>query len=225
MRAVPQDIGTSRKLAVQVVVAVWQSSIAAIWSYLCSHYPNSLRLNALKLSSFECLAFKSKPPSTVLFLLIYRPPKPNSSFIPEMSNLLETLCTSSADVITLGDMNIHVDSSSCRFAAEFLQLLDCFNFKQLVDAPTHIRGHTLDLVITNSAPLTNLQVYDLGVSDHKVVSVELLSSLNLSKHKHNICFRNLKRINKGTLDSGLSAPFHTLLIARRSSGILQQPPQ
>lgn len=112
-----------------------------------------------ELSSFECLAFKCKSPSPVLFLLIYRPPKPNSSFIPEVSNLLTTFCTSSTDVIILGDMNIQVDNPSCRLSAEFLQLLDCFNLKQLVDVPTHTKRHTLDLVITNSASLINLQVY------------------------------------------------------------------
>ncbi|KAL6466824.1 hypothetical protein MHYP_G00246280 [Metynnis hypsauchen] len=156
-----------------------------------------------ELSSFECLAFKSKHLSSVLFLLIYRPPKPNSSFILEISNLLATFCSSSADVIILGDMNIHVDIPSCRSATEFLQLLDCLNLKQLVVAPTHIRGHTLDLVITNSAPLKNLQVYDLGVSDHKVVSMELLSSVNPSKPKRYICFRNLKKINPAHLAADL----------------------
>lgn len=92
-------------------------------------------------SSFECLAFTCKIPSPVLFLLIYRPPNPNSSFVTEMSHLLTTFCTSSADVIILGDMNIHVDTPSCRFAAEFLQLLDCFNLKQLVDVPAHQGAH------------------------------------------------------------------------------------
>lgn len=92
------------------------------------------------LTSFECLAFKCKRPSHVLFLLIYRPPKPNPAFIPEMSNLLTTFCTSAADVVILGDMNIHIDTPSCRSADEFLQLLDYL--KQLVDVPTHSRGHT-----------------------------------------------------------------------------------
>ncbi len=155
------------------------------------------------LTSFECLAFKCKPPSPsplppsspVVFLLIYRPPQPNPAFIPEMSNLLTIFCTSSADVVILGDMNIHVDTPSCRSAADFLQLLDCFNLNQLVDVPTHCRGHTLDLVITNSALLTNLHVYDLGVSDHKADSMELPSSSSLSNPKRNIRFRNLKNIN------------------------------
>lgn len=156
-----------------------------------------------ELSSFECLAFKCKSLSPVLFLLMYRPPKPNPLFITEMSNLLTTFCTSSADVIILGDMNIHVDTPSCRFAAEFLQLLDCFNLKQLVGVPTHTRGHTLDLVITNSAPLTNLHAYDLGVSDHKAISMVLPSPSSLSKPKRNICFRKLKNINQELLEADL----------------------
>ncbi|XP_055022551.1 uncharacterized protein LOC129412584 [Boleophthalmus pectinirostris] len=135
-----------------------------------------LELSSISLpptSSCECLAFKCKPPFPVTVLLIYRPPKPNSAFIPEMADLLSTLCTTSANTIILGDINIHVDSPSCKPAADFLQLLDTFNLQQHVDVPTHSRGHTLDLVISNSAPISNLQVYDLGVSDHKVVSMEL----------------------------------------------------
>lgn len=120
-------------------------------------------------SSCKCLTFKWKPP----VLLIYRPPKPNFSFILEMSDLLTTLCTTSANIIILGDINIHVDTHTSYHAADFLQLLDCLNLQQHVNVPTHYRGHTLNLVISNFVPISNLQVYDLGVSDHKVVSMEL----------------------------------------------------
>ncbi|KAG1926087.1 hypothetical protein F2P79_025107, partial [Pimephales promelas] len=156
-----------------------------------------------ELTSFECLAFKCQHPLSTTILLIYRPPKPNPSFIPEISNLLSTFCTMSANTIVLGDMNIHVNSSTCRFAAEFLQLLDCFNLTQLVDAPTHTRGHTLDLVITNSVYLSNLLVYDLGVSDHKAISMEMSSPSPFTKPKRQISFRNLKNINHETMTSDL----------------------
>ena len=84
-------------------------------------------------SSCECLAFKVKPPFPMTVLLTYRPPKSNSAFIPEISDLLTTLCTSSANIIILGDINIHVDTPSCLPAAEFLQLLDSLNLQQHVD--------------------------------------------------------------------------------------------
>lgn len=80
-------------------------------------------------------------------------------------------------------MNIHIDTPSCRYVAELLQLLDSFNLKQLVDVPTHIRELTLDLVITTSVHPTNPQVFDLGVSDHKVISMELPSPSSHSKQK------------------------------------------
>lgn len=154
-------------------------------------------------SSFECLAFKCKHPLSTTILLIYRPPKPNSAFIPEISNLLSTICTQCANIILLGDMNIHVNSSTCCSATEFLQLLDCFNLTQLVDAPTHNRGHTLDLVITNSAHLSDLLVYDLGVSDHKAISMKMSLPTVLIKPKRQICFRNLNNINPDILASDL----------------------
>ena len=150
-------------------------------------------------SSCECLAFKFKPPFSMTVLLIYRPPKSNSAFIPEISDLLTTLCISSANIIILGDINIHVDTPSCPPAAEFLQLLDSLNLQQHVDVPTHSKGHTLDLVISNSAPISNLLVYDLGVSDHKIVSMELPFPPPYAKPKRQIHFRNLKKINKDAL--------------------------
>ncbi|KAM3870716.1 uncharacterized protein ACN63O_004795 [Diretmus argenteus] len=95
----------------------------------------------------------------------------------------------------LGDINIHVNNPSCHFAAEFLQVLDCHNLQQHVAVPTHSKGHTLDLVITNSAPVNNLQVHDLGVSDHKAISMELPFPSPHTKPKRQIHFRKVKNIN------------------------------
>ncbi|XP_060929417.1 uncharacterized protein LOC133003646 [Limanda limanda] len=51
---------------------------------------------------------------------------------------------------------------SMTFAADFLSVLECLGLQQHVEVPTHTKGHTLDLVITDSASISNLQVYDLG---------------------------------------------------------------
>lgn len=162
----------------------------------------NLELSSISLpatSSCECLAFKCKPLFPMTVLLIYRPPKPNSAFIPEMSDLLTAPCTTSASIIIFGHITIHVDTPSCHHAADFLQLIDSLNLQQHVDVPTHSRGHTLDLVISNSAPISNLQVYDLGVSDHKVVSMELPFPSHHTKPKRQIHFRNLNKINPDAL--------------------------
>lgn len=150
-------------------------------------------LTILELSSSECLAFSCKPPFPMTVLLIYRPPKTNTGFISELYNFLLTFCTTSSNILILGDFNIHVNNPTCHFASEFLQLLECLNLRQHVDVPTHIKGNTLDLVITESASLGPPTVYDLGVSNHKVISVELPFLCSYTKPKCVMRFRNLKK--------------------------------
>ncbi|KAJ8380507.1 hypothetical protein SKAU_G00012850 [Synaphobranchus kaupii] len=135
----------------------------------------------------------------MIILLIYRPPKPNPSFLPEISDLLTSLCSTSANIVILGDFNIHVDSPSGHSVVDFLSLLECLDLKQLVKVPTHTRGHILDLVITDSVPITHLQVTDLGVSDHKAVFMELAFLPPLAKSKRCMHFRNWKKISPASL--------------------------
>ncbi len=51
-------------------------------------------------------------------------------------------------------------------AKDFLSLLDCFNFTQFVNVPTHCKGHTLDLLMANYAFVTTV---DVGLSDHSAI--------------------------------------------------------
>lgn len=44
----------------------------------------------------------------------------------------------------IGDFNLH--DLSCSMASDFLSITDSFNFIQHVSGPTHVKGHTLDLV-------------------------------------------------------------------------------
>ena len=165
-----------------------------------------LKLSPLQmpdLSSMECLAFKCKHPYPMTVLLIYRPPKPNSSFIPEISDLLTSLCSISTNIVIVGDLNIHVDNPSCLFAADFLNVLECLGLQQHVEVPTHTKGHTLDLVITDTALINNIQVYDLGVSDHKVVSMAFTFMLPTTTLRRQMSFRNWKKIDAATMSMDL----------------------
>lgn len=84
-------------------------------------------------------------------------------------------------------LNIHIDTPLCHLSSDILQVLDNFTLKQHVNVPTHSRGHTLDL----------------GVSDHKVVSMELQYLCLHIKSKCQINFRNLKNIDHGSLSLDL----------------------
>ena len=96
----------------------------------------------------------------------------------------------STNTVIVGDMNINVDNPCCHFVVGFLSLIEFLGLKQHVDVPTHTRWRTLELVITDSAPINNLQVYDLGVSNHKVVSMALTFLSPPTKLRRPMLFRN-----------------------------------
>lgn len=62
-------------------------------------------------------------------------------------------------------------------ASEFLTLTESFHFKQCVSGPTHIRGHTLDLVFSLGLNIDQLSVMDLNVSDHSCIFFNLSSNV------------------------------------------------
>lgn len=92
------------------------------------------------------------------------PPAPPNTFIAELTELLTFVCSKASSTLLLGDFKIHVDSSSCSFAAGFLSVLDCFNISQHVLCPIYVKGHTLDLVCSTGTLPSHLQCLDLAVS-------------------------------------------------------------
>jgi len=153
------------------------------------------------LSSMECLAFNCKSPYFMTVLLIDRPPKPNPSFLSEISDLFASFCTMSTKVVIVGDLNIHVDTPSCQFSADFLSVLEWLGLQQHVEVPTHTKGHTLDLVITDSASISNLEVYDLGVSTKCTQGPWFLCCLLLDLIVKS--FQNWKSIDSATMTMDL----------------------
>ena len=110
----------------------------------------------------------------VLILIIYRPPKPNSVFIQEFSELLSYFMSKFDSVLILVDFKIHV----C-FITDFLDVLDYFNLTQTVNEPTHAKGHTLDLILLSGLSPNNFKCMDICVSDHKAILFNVaLSVLN-----------------------------------------------
>ena len=166
-----------------------------------------LELTAIPLaaqSSFESLVVKFKSPALTV-LLIYRPStsKANATFFSEFEDLLTSLCSNTDNVVVLGDLNIHVDNPSDSSAIELFKVLDYFHLTQHVTGPTHNKGHTLDLVISNTNPIHSLNVQNIGVSDHYMITMELLFPTPPSQLKRKIQFRNLKLINQEALSLDL----------------------
>ena len=96
-------------------------------------------------------------------------------FYQWISELLSIIHSTYNKVIIAGDFNLHIDKKSDPTSIEFLNLLNCMDFKQHVTQSTHNRGHTLDLVITYGLSAGVSSVMDLAVSDHYCVFFNITS--------------------------------------------------
>ena len=75
----------------------------------------------------------------------------------------------------MGDLNVHFDRPSDPSTSALNVVLDNFSLHQLVNVPSHWCGHTLDWLITNRVTdVLNLTVFDMLLSDHFVISFDLL---------------------------------------------------
>ncbi len=119
-------------------------------------------------TSFVYLAFKITSDSSLLITLVYRPPITNMQFLSDLCELLTIASAQSTAMLLLGDFNIHVDTDTVH-ALEFMSVLECFNLQQHIDFPTHVHGHTLDLVCSIGIDSIASKGSDIGISDHKLI--------------------------------------------------------
>ena len=71
-------------------------------------------------------------------------------FMAELAFVLEKYACQAKHFLGLGDFNVHMDEPSDRETIQLSDLLDTLNITQHVTEPTHVKGHMLDLVLTNS---------------------------------------------------------------------------
>ncbi|XP_070188783.1 uncharacterized protein [Littorina saxatilis] len=105
----------------------------------------------------------------------------------------------------VGDINLHYDSQSDLNVNTLKTLLPTLNLSQLVDRPTHRRGHTLDwVVVGGDVGVLDLIVQDMLISDHFVISF----SFDLQKPgpaRRVVTSRNMKRIDMAALKDDVRA--------------------
>ena len=111
--------------------------------------------------------------SSVRIVLIYRPPpsKANglktSVFHNEWPTFLSTYVLEEREVLILGDLNFHLDIPDDPDTQRFMSTLASCGLQQHVREPTHIHGHTLDVLITRdcSSIISDIDVSDPGLCD------------------------------------------------------------
>ena len=126
------------------------------------------------------------------------------SFCDELSQVLEEDIAKPADkTLLVGDSNIHVDDSSDSDTITFMDLLDSYNMLNKVTFPTHVKHHSLDLVIEDRDNTVVMDVKEgLFLSDHCFVH-STLDIITLKPKECVLTFRKLKSIDHLTLKSDI----------------------
>lgn len=78
----------------------------------------------------------------------------------------------------LNYFNIHIDDVSDKFTSNFMSVTESFNLTQHVTEPTHIKGHTLDLVFSFDLHISSILSEDLCISDDNCSLFDLPFNLN-----------------------------------------------
>jgi endonuclease/exonuclease/phosphatase (EEP) superfamily protein YafD len=106
---------------------------------------------------------------------LYRPP-PNKKnkltdvmFLEEFSGFLEYANELNGSLLIVGDFNYHFDVPSGTYTSKIIDMLNMFDLSQHVAGPTHVRGHTVDWVLSrndNDSLVKSCTVLHTLASDH-----------------------------------------------------------
>ena len=156
------------------------------------------RLRHRQFTSFEHIIVKISvgKSKSLLLISIYRVLfVPVTVFLEEVVELFENLVTLKDDIILAGDVNIHMETSES-YASRFKEILDNFNIVQHVHFPTHIQGHTLDIIATfgENPNITGIESTQYNVSHHRLVDFQLSISPEPKAIKE-VMSRNLKNVD------------------------------
>ena len=95
---------------------------------------------------------------------------PVSEFIDEFEDILETFVVLYEDFVIAGDVNIHVETDDGS-AKRFKDLLESYDLRQHVTGPTHVMGHTIDVIMSPNKDLyvSNIDIRKIDLSHHFLI--------------------------------------------------------
>ena len=129
------------------------------------------------------------------FFSIYTNPH-QPALQPSMFNaLLENIYPTTDNLVIIGDFNIHMDTNS-NDSKKFRALLGSFDLLQKVNFPTHILGHTIDLVLTKSRNDNISHVHATeAFSDHFSITFKVNITPQRRISGDTVTFRKYHKIN------------------------------
>ena len=141
--------------------------------------------------------------------VVYRYPASSVvKFFEDFLSYVGFLSSLSSSFVICGDFNFHVDTMSPT-VSEFKSVIDSCCLSQYIDFPTHLHGHTLDLLMAPSKFSAISDVKGSGfISYHKIISCVInFPSLDTSMQKI-VTFHQYHKLNIDKFRSDLLAiPF------------------
>ncbi|XP_078319460.1 uncharacterized protein LOC144620978 [Crassostrea virginica] len=180
----------------------------------------------LTFTQFEHLECAIISQNTKLRLcIIYRPPPSKSNklcvttFFEEWSQYLSVHALSPEEIIITGDLNFHLDVQQDTNSQRFIQSLHEHGLKQIVDQPTHVRGHILDVVVIreNSRLLQANPIVDdqyicdsngIVSCDHRGIT-SLMNSTKPPRIQKTISIRKYRNIDVGDFERDIASVLKT----------------
>ena len=157
--------------------------------------------------------------TSVRLLIVYRPnPTPANNlnvklFWKDFEKLISKHASCAEEVIVTGDLNFHLEIKDHANTLQLNCLLDEYGLKQTISEPTHVAGHTLDVLIIKceSELVTNMYVSDPCLSNEqgKVIKDHFALHWTFIAEKpkpisKTISYRDLNGINYDTVKDDLS---------------------
>ena len=139
--------------------------------------PITTTIDFVQYSQFELISLNGKEKSNQHFTLIYRSPNSTETNNEKLCEIMKMVPKNS---ILVGDFNMPgidwKNGTYDRKSTTFMDTMYNKGLEQMIDFPTHDRGNTLDLLITDHPEniVTVESLGNLGNSDHSIIHVELL---------------------------------------------------
>ena len=133
-----------------------------------------------------------------LICSLYNPPNADfDAFKASLDNILDQSASEGIETLLLGDFNCDMLPKRLpRISKELMQLLNLYQFDQLIKEPTHISEHsstTIDLAFANDAEkIIKSGVLQCSISDHSLIFLTRRAKKQRSPG-NNIQYRNFKR--------------------------------
>ncbi|XP_056596745.1 uncharacterized protein LOC130415219 [Triplophysa dalaica] len=131
-----------------------------------------------KYNSFEVMVLHVSTPNTkdktflkFILAIVYRPPGHHTDFIKDFGGFLSELVLAADRVLVVGDFNIHVDNDTDALGLAFKDTLNSMGISQHVSGPTHLRNHTLDLILSYGINVDDVKIVQQSedISDHYLI--------------------------------------------------------